>query len=309
MQLNWVGFGKIIGEKSLNSQKVEEYFVFFEKTLGHLPVRDRAEVLLFAQNKFQEELRSNGENFNLAYSKFGTPKKYSFEVLKEMGKSFSYPKKSRSLWPWGLLLFFSLLFIGGAGFIYWKFTPLYSVDDQTGRLKFFGDTIDILPGEITTFIESESQQVSFEGKEILNHRGVDFFFGSGIVNFYSADTGELSYKCKSNEDLSSQILNPKEVILFNFENKSIYCDLWVPETSLIRVKGNNGIISIKKIPANIDIKLGNGSLNFTPKEGELYAYHLEVSQGTIGEFSHSTDLNAYQIKAKVDKGMILNKEK
>ena len=271
--------------------ELEKYLNALEVELQRLPAAKKAEIVLDVKNEIETALQS-GEDFHLIISRFGSAPQLGQKYLRNLGYVNTNKKKSHWLkWLLGVgVSFFLLLFIG-VGIVVWKFSPVISVDETTGRFQFLGGVIDIQASPDGSFFAITPDSVEFSGQRSL--RGVSSIqleLKAGSVEIESYAGQDLVYECEADEDLSSLFQENAKAFLIGLKEHGAACSFKIPQGVDIKV--------------DIFVKVQNGVVEFDPIEGENYNYDLSVGSGNIGKFNHSSDPSAFKIKIEVDRGVI-----
>lgn len=132
--------------------KLEAYLSVLDKTLGQIPVSDRADILVEIKSHVLEaQAKDPTENIESILNTMGEPESVAKRYLQERGLQPSMPSKTSSMmWlsasiKWlviGFLGFITLIVIV-VSLLIWRFTPLISVDEEHNRVSLGGGLIQI----------------------------------------------------------------------------------------------------------------------------------------------------------------------
>lgn len=290
----------------MSNYSLEEYLSVLEKSLSQLSVADRAVVVTDGKNLIEEKIH-HGASFKEVITELGPPKKLAKYLVTKRG--FELPVKPQSLvFKWLMISVLGVVFMLSLtiAFLAWKFSPIYQVDAQTGRMQFFGGAIDIMPGEMNWQFQSGSGATfTIEERKVnIAQKSINIYFKNGTSFIANLDNDDFSYKCEVSLNEKPVIQETDSEFLFDFSNLDGVCHLGVPMKSLLYIKGENGMVTLSELHNSVKIDLGNGTVSVKPDTREQYQYSLSVEKGSLDTFDHSFDQNAYKLEVNLGNGMI-----
>lgn len=132
--------------------KLETYLSELDKSLGQIPVSDRADIIIeIKSHVLDAQMKDSSQSMEDILQSMGNAESVANRYLHERGLSAQKPVKTTSMnWlsasiKWlviGFLGFMAIIMIG-AGLLIWKFSPLVSVDQATNRVSLAGGLIQI----------------------------------------------------------------------------------------------------------------------------------------------------------------------
>jgi hypothetical protein len=207
-----------------------------------------------------------------------------------------------------------LLLIGlGVGFIYWKFTPLYEVDEENGRIALLGGFIelDAEAGKLKIADQYEFTEAnyknSFQAEFSGNVKNFIIKFNSGKFDFSQTSESRLKLDCKLSEPpKDNMIKNNVSSIKIDFsELEGSSCRVDVPRDINLRVEGEAGKLVIAYPSYHIDAKLTAGNIVFSPDDNESYIYDINVKNGYRGVFKQEDYLgDEYEVRINIENGSV-----
>lgn len=239
--------------------------------------------------------------------------------IENLGKK---PKKNKIfrfffyIFALNLLLISSIVLYG----IY-KFTPLYSYNSDQGRLTILGGLIDLnqQTGEYKIFNDYHYSQKqfsnSFDGSLDITRDEVDEVhveFLNGLMEFKTSSDDKVIFSCK--------LENPPDEALINQENPSVVeidftkmggstCTMEIPRDLKFTLNGKNGQVTLNEPLFDSFVEMQNGRILINPNSEIDYKYNLENENGMIDDFTSSRSSQAYEIKATLQNGAIINQNK
>lgn len=285
--------------------ELEKYLNTLEIELHRLPATKKAEIILEVKNDINARLE-NGESFKQVLGVLGSPSQLGQKYLRSLG----YVKKEKSSWgKWFLLTilgFFLILFVA-AGVVVWKFSPVISVNEETGRFQFLGGLVDIQANPDGSFFARTPESLRFSGQSSMEGLGqLEIKIKNGSLDLSTHQKMVLEYDCHADTDLSSSFVSQADSFVMDFKDHGSACSITVPENILTLVNMSSGRVGFKNFKADLDAKIRTGVVEFKPANDSQYNYNLSVDRGTIGAFKHSNDKNAYKINIKLRRGNISN---
>jgi len=186
----------------------------------------------------------------------------------------------------------------------YSFTPLIKVDETTGRVQLFGGAIDVRAKNVITKLSKDNSFVfgSIEGAEVLpdDVAGTVIKFGTGEIRIDYNNTREINWDCDGAGKNAKLDFSQKGLVNLDFSAAFVDCDISVPYQPL-KIEGNSGEINVRKVRAELDIKLGQGDVLLEPLPAAAYIYDFKTGSGSVDPELKSADATAASpIKVKVD---------
>lgn len=289
----------------INIPELEQYLNTLEIELHRLPATKKAEIILEVEKDIHSRLEK-GESFKHIVSVLGGPSQLGQKYLRSLG----YVKKEKSSWgKWFLLTilgFFLILFVS-AGVIVWKFSPVISVDEKTGRFQFLGGLIDIQANPDGSFFAKTPDSIRFSGQSSMEGLGkLNIKMKNGNLDLQTHQKPVIEYDCHADSDLSSNFMSSSDSYVMDFQDHGSACSIRVPENILVQLNLSSGSVGFNNFRADLDAKVRTGVIVFKPASNSEYSYSLSVEQGSIGQFNHSDATDAHKIKIELKRGSIRN---
>jgi hypothetical protein len=211
----------------------------------------------------------------------------------------------------------TMIFIFFISFLFWKFTPIFKVDEQNNRVTILGGLIDIdgKSGKFKIFDDYHFSDDSFTNDlqaSIALPADVDEIiveFSSGSFSITNSDDSEFKLDCKlampATKEIIKQMDDFLKIDLTNISGST--CELKVPEDKKLTLEGKQSSIRVLNPEFNLYVELENGKVAITPEEEIDYLFNLEVTNGYIGDFESSEAENAYEIQGNIGSGSISTK--
>lgn len=193
--------------------------------------------------------------------------------------------------------------------LFFFFTPLLKMDEDTGRILVFGGLIDIQAKDIITQLSKEGGFVfgNIEGVETIPDaiKGVEIQFGSGEIRVDYNATSEINWDCDgAGKSPKKHVLDKEERIVLDFSSAIVDCDISVPQKPL-QITAIFGDIVVKEPTQDLSIKLEKGTVSLGLKLKEEYSFALVASQEVSKEdFISSKKKDAISIQVEVSDGDI-----
>ncbi|MBN1115191.1 MAG: DUF1700 domain-containing protein [Oligoflexia bacterium] len=287
-----------------NSSKLEGYLTILEKALGPISVSEKAEIITEIKSHVLEAQERDGtQSIDSILSSLGEPEQVASRYLLERGLKLQKPPKHPVI-KWLVLGFLGtvsivMLFVV---ILIWKFTPIFKVDGNTGKVTIMGGLIDI--DNTFNFKEvkfSDSRKIK---KKIKN---VTINFSNGSFEFANSDDNTFSWECVGSDKYNSDnyVEENGDTIVLNL-NKPVAtrCDIKVPAGILLRAEGSNGKIGLIRPEYNVDLKINNGMVGIRPDDGVKYKYDITYVNGWADTFKSSQSKDAYSLKISLVNGNI-----
>jgi hypothetical protein len=202
------------------------------------------------------------------------------------------------------------------GFVWWKFTPLLSVEED--RVQVLGGLIDIdgqlgqvKVGDNFEFSEAQYKNI-FEGTfpvpESIEDTVIEFDRGQLEIS-YTPDN-LIAWNCKvSSEPSDGFIGQEKDVIVVNLKSVGgTDCSFKVPSRMKHTINGDAGKIDLIAPSNDTFVQLGNGLVSITPDSELSYRFDLKAGHGLVdGSFSKMSSENGIEIKVDLGNGQIQKK--
>ncbi len=290
-------------------QNHNEYLKQIEFYLSDLSVIERAKLLSEIHVEISEK----------ELSELAPPLSYANSKRAENGFVPFLEKKKFSV----LSVFFKfvsitiitmMLFLG---FLVWKCTPIFKVDEENNRVTILGGLIDIdgKAGKFKIFDEyhfsKDNYNNDLQASIALDQDKdeINISFDSGSFNLVNSEDSNFKLVLKladqAGKDIIGQVEDYIKIDLTKISGAS--CELGVPEDKKIILEGKQGSINIITPEFNSYIELDGGKVAITPEQEIDYNYNLEVTNGFIGEFESSEADSAYEIRVNINTGSIISK--
>lgn len=290
-----------------------------EEHLSTLTVEERESAL----NELRETLRSYahtvpGADFYKVKQAVGGPRGLANMLLLKARRplEFSNYQANRRIVMVTLIAsviaFFMLL-----GFLWWKFTPILSVEND--RVQVLGGLIDIDGqlgqvkfGDSYEFSDSQFKNV-FEGSyevptEMVEDVQIEFDRGQLEV-IYTQET-RINWNCKlSNEPSDGFIRQEKDLLIVSFKNiGGVDCQVKVPAKLSYTITGDAGKVDLVAPAADTFVQLGNGMVTIAPDSEYSYKFDLKLGQGLVDPaFNGLSQDDGLEIKVELGNGQIQKK--
>jgi len=175
----------------------------------------------------------------------------------------------------------------------YSLTPLVKVDETTGRVKLLGGLIDLQARDVITQLSKEGSFVigTIEGVEKVPPEItlINIKFGSGQVRVDYNESDEMNWDCDgAGKDAQVNTLPEEKKVNLDFSSAFVDCDVSVPVRH-VRIEGSNGQIEVRKIQADLDVKLTMGELYLDPILDKNYEFDLKVADGNVDDSLTSED--------------------
>lgn len=286
-----------------NHESLNQYLNRLDRALGKISVGDRSEIITEIKSHVLEAQAQNPEQgIDSILASLGEPENVANRYLIERGIQPGKPSKSPIV-KWltiGFLGTFALS-IFAAFLLIWKFSPLLSVNDETGRVVILGGLIDV--NEKMGTLKIGDMEVNEDGNisgEFLTLSGefdptpsklsaVHFDFSNGKAEFAPSSNKMIHWKCKHWGKANSAKIEPQgSQFHFDYSNaKSVKCEIRIPQKLSLNIKGANGKVELEKIQSSTQIEIANGKVSIDPDSNISYQYDLQVNNGKIDSFPSS----------------------
>ena len=223
------------------------------------------------------------------------------------------PKKSFGKFLLKGFGFFMLLIFLGFGFLYWKFTPLYEIDEENGRITLLGGFIemDAQAGKLKIADQYEFTEANynndFQASFAGSAKNFVIKFNSGKFDLNPTTESTFKLDCKlSQPPLENMIKNNVSSITIDFsELDGSTCSLSIPRDTNLRIQGDAGKLVITYPNFHLDAKLTAGNIIFTPDENLTYNYNINVENGYRANFkSESLIGDEYEVRINIKNGSV-----
>ena len=288
-------------------KEINPYLKEVEKFLVDLPILERNKII----SDLNSELAENPEMLKQAPLNTANNKRVEagFKNFQVKNSGSSFGKIIFKTFAFMFVCF--LIFLG---FLIWKFTPLFEIDEENQRVTILGGLIDI-DGKAGRFIISD--EVHFTASNYTNDltgsiakenaRKVTLLFESGKFDIETNANAELTFDCKlSDQPADNMIKQVGDSVTLNFkELAGSNCTLAIPERSQIKAIGNTAAFDINKPFFDLDLELETGNVILNLSENRSYTLDLDAATGNVDQFeSYSSNNGEFNIKIKLDTGSI-----
>lgn len=293
---------------------LNNYLVRLEKSLGQIPVSDKAEIVLEIKSHIDDAIVAGGE-LGQILSSLGEPESVANRYLLERGLQVQKaPKHPVVKWlTIGFLGTFAILCLSVVVVI-WNFTPIIKVDEAEGRVQILGGLIDIQEkgGKVkfgNTHMEYDQENFKYKGSmPVKIDKKLSMYFSNANVNLAKSADDKFTWDCLLDQESMSKpnIQTRDKEVVFDLSNvEGADCKLEVPANLQAQVRGANGRVVVAKPTFNVDIELANGSVNFELESPKDYIFEFEVGNGSAPEglLSQKTS-RALLMRAKLINGNV-----
>jgi len=202
------------------------------------------------------------------------------------------------------------------GYIWWKFTPLLSVEDD--RVQVLGGLIDIdgqlgqvKVGDNFEFSETQYKNI-FEGTFPVPEAVEDLVieFDRGQLELSYTPDALVAWNCKiSSEPGDGFIGQDKDAVVMNLKSVGgTDCSIKIPNRLKHTISGDAGKIDLVAPSNDTFVQLGNGLVTIAPDSELSYRFDLKAGHGMVdGSFSKMSSENGIEIKVDLGNGQIQKK--
>jgi hypothetical protein len=298
----------------------QDYLKQLETFLTPLTSEQRAQCIVRVSERIDDlQKHSPDQKISLLLASLGEPKALAMQFFNELNIPWKLPEKpvaKNSLFKKLLLTSITLftLFAVGISLLVWKFTPIVEINEETGRVQFFGGLIDINEdlGQLNTrskIVVQDQNNNHYSGKESIDTDlfqlvSIDFKQAKLIIKNSIDQT--ISYQCQSERlDQDVKIIqDTPEYYLQIPDVENIACKIYLPTDIKIKIRGNDSAIKFSFIENDLDFKATSGRVGFAPAPDVQYRYRLSNSNGTIDKFENSNRQSVKQINIELESGSI-----
>jgi hypothetical protein len=282
--------------------KIETYLTSLEKALRGLPVSDRADIVTEIKSHILSAMeRDPNAQVGQVLSAMGEPETVANRYLAERGQTFVKPPVSPMV-KWiviGFLGMFGMVLIFTT-FVFLRFSPILKVDGE--KVKLLGGLIDV--------DDTDSKGHTFKGFHHLDDdkRPLNILAVNSKFDLHNSDSNDFRWNCKtSNTEKMPEIRGDENGLTMDLTSYAgVKCDFYFPQKHPINVEFTNGQISIEKPHYDLSIKGDNGKVDFESDSDVGYKYDVEVKLGKVDTFTSTNKSELYQIKIRLNNGLISN---
>lgn len=300
---------------------LESYLLRLEKALLALNPSDRAKIILEHHGLILESLEKYPDKTTQELlTDLGSPEKLANHYLLDRGLK-TYKPQRNPVWRFFVYSTFSFFVTMGllTSYIIWKFTPIYKFDQQNNRVIILGGLVDInqKTGQYKIlneyhFVENQYTN-SFEGSLEVNREDYDELvinFQSGMMNFETSKTRELSWNCKLENSPSDDFVTMgSDSLQMDFiKTGGSSCTIMIPTDLKIAIDGGNAQVFLNEPEFDTYLELDNGQVIINPNPELDYKYNLRAINGMIDKFDSSEAEKAYELRINLDNGSIIKKQ-
>lgn len=301
-------------------QELERFLEALNHQLYPISISERSHILIKLNKEILQRLEDNPNiDIHHVLKSLGSvqqiakthllEKGFTNQTIKQIKRSNKHPLIRMFL---GFILAFLILFISSIALIIWKFTPIFKIDENSGRVIILGGLIDVEP-DPGSFAFANNIANKYEGELPMLSRNIDklkITFSNAQFTFNNTSTDSIRWKCKfipAIQDSTPTIEEIDQQIVMNFNNtKGSKCNFDVPKNIWLSINGINGKIKVEKAHYNINATLNNGKISFTPDQSSNYDISTNVTNGTTDAFTSIKDNNAFKVNFAVLNGKISN---
>jgi len=267
----------------MKDQKLENYLVRLEKSLGPISVSEKAEIITEIKSHVLEaHSRDNAKSINSILLSLGEPEQVASKYLMERGLEPKKPPRHPVV-KWIVLGFLGTVSLLLVTFliVLWKFTPFVKVSD---------DGVKILGGLVTV------EDKIAEDKNVIKTPDIASF-DSAKIKYLKIKTGSQDVSITQTKDKAAMVKLVKrerydeskcyykaelqgDTLNIKIEQKTNWnhfgsCDasleLKVPETTIIDTYVGSGDIKVANIDGDIKVQSGSGNIFIDSKSTRVYA--------------------------------------
>ncbi len=275
----------------MKNQKLENYLVRLEKSLGPISVSEKAEIITEIKSHVLEaNSRDKTKSVDSILSSLGEPEQVASKYLMERGLEPKKPPRHPVV-KWIVLGFLGTVSLLLVTFliVLWKFTPFVKVSD---------DGVKVLGG-LVTIEDSDDDAPSATSTPSVTS------FDSSKIKYLTIDTGSQDVsitetkdktalvkliknkrydenKCSYNAELKGDTLNIKigqKTSWHHFGVCNASLEINVPETTIIDTEVGSGNIKVTDINGDIKIHSGSGNISVDSQSTKIDAI---TGSGNIG---------------------------
>ncbi|MBD65902.1 MAG: hypothetical protein CME62_11890 [Halobacteriovoraceae bacterium] len=204
------------------------------------------------------------------------------------------------------------LFLIFIGFLVWKFTPLFQIDEEKQKIVILGGLIDI-DGEAGKFkigetyhFEKSKYQNEFQSRMPLTSEidEVILNLNSGKIDIHPSSNEELSLKCQMETAPGPKLIKKDQSITFDFSKLNGSCRIEVPAAGKLSLNAQAATINLIEVENDISVYLENGNVGIKENTELLYQYSFDIGQGFSDEFETSAAQGAIEIQIEIENGGI-----
>ncbi|MCX6111920.1 MAG: DUF1700 domain-containing protein [Proteobacteria bacterium] len=275
----------------MNDQKLENYLVRLEKSLGPISVSEKAEIITEIKSHVLEaQSRDNTKSTDSILASLGEPEQVASKYLMERGLEPKKPPK-HPIVKWIILGFLGTISLILITFliVLWKFTPIVKVSDD--EVKLLGGVVtveDSHTGISTSEEKDDDVDTSVKTPFIKN-------FDASKIKYLKIETGSQDIfitgsrdktalvklttkrgydetKCYYSAELKSDTLKIKikqKTNWHHFGSCNADIDIKIPENTLIDSKVGSGDIKISNISNEIVSRTGSGNISIDSSSAKI----------------------------------------
>jgi hypothetical protein len=295
-----------------NNTQLENYLVRLERSLGPIPISDKAEIITEIKSHVLDAQESGDTSLSDILSSLGEPEQVANRYLLERGlEPLKAPKHPIVKWlVIGFLGTFAMsiftLFI-----LIWQFSPIVKVDEENGRVQILGGLIDINEKGGKVEIGNLKGDFKLSLSEVSGHKDLDknnltkvlITASNSEIVVNTSDSREFRYDCDISGESEIKTLNDTLVVDFS-KGSNADCKFKIPKEIDLSIESLNGEISLVELENNITLSLLNGDVVFKEKSDTDYNFDLKLTNGNSRQFKNSDNKNAFQINMNIQNGSI-----
>jgi hypothetical protein len=303
----------------ITEQDIQDFLLKTEEFLSDLPLQERE----MAMEEWRRQLRDYaqampGVDFTRFKMALGGPRgaanfiRLKQKIPLQYGSGPGIKRAVVLTTAAGIIAFVLLL-----GFLWWKFTPIFSFKED--RVQVLGGLIDIDGqlgqvkfGDNYEFSDSQFKNV-FEGTYEIPAESVEdvlIEFDRGQIEISYTPDPRIVWNCKvSAEPGEGFIRQEKEVIIMNLKSVGgTDCEIKVPTRLKHTISGDAGKVDLIAPTNDTFVQLGNGIVLIAPDSENSYRFDLKVGQGLVDpSFAPLSSEDGIEIKVDLGNGSVQKK--
>jgi len=295
--------------------RLESYLTSLDRSLASLPLSDRAEIVTEVKHHIRDAReRDPGQDIDILLASFGDPDVVASRYLTEESRGMRQaPASPRGLiTKWVTIAFLGsfvlvLFFLGGLA---WKFSSWLSPDEGRSNVSALTELMDVDSKGSARFRPGDRQ--SFKGRKHIDPGSFDqvgIQFTNAKLEVSTSKAPELRWSCEylgaKQSDLLKEDTQTKALLFTLGHVAAVECDLQIPQGIRVAINGANAQIAFDEPRFDLDVRVTNGQVDFSPHRHDRYNYDVKVTNGAVDAFtSTGQGADAYQIMIRLTNGQV-----
>lgn len=313
---------------------LEHYLSQLDRELQALPTGQRAEIITeIRSHALDKSATDAAKTMQMILNEMGSPKEVAARYLEQKGVKPWAPSPARNWVKWIAISFAAMVafvIISTIATI-WYFSPLITVDEKAGRVTLFGGAIDVnektgevkvgsihVKEDIDLKISGEEGNYTVEMKNGGSHRSegerdltvekvklIKIPFNTAKIEMTAATGGLFRWECRNAGSNPPPMTVNAGVMTFDLNQVNMAkCELSIPESIKVELKGVNGSVEVDQPHSELDIRVTNGKIDIRPDRSKVYDFEVKVLNGMHDNFERSSDKQALKVKVDVVNGVV-----